>query len=185
MNSIAERQPWIRWACAVAAATALMVTAGPADASPATAQPAKAETPRLSTVSTIAAGAGCGSDCNETDPSEPVWSSRLGRTVTCANDAITAHQVALKEGITLQLRYSPLCRTVWARFWGGNPGWTYVVSVYSDSWNISYHGMTEVPAPGGTWRNWSDQMDDAGITAKACIGYDWNRLNNVGCTGFY
>jgi hypothetical protein len=132
-----------------------------------------------------AAGGGCGSACNETDPSKPVWSSQLGATVTCANDAYTAKQSALGDGITLQLRYSPRCQTVWARFYGGSGNKaTYVVSVYYPYWYPAYRGLTELPSQ-PTGRNWSDQMDDAGVTAKACIGTSWTFSHNIGCTAAY
>ncbi|MEU6402607.1 DUF2690 domain-containing protein [Streptomyces sp. NPDC046985] len=131
------------------------------------------------------ASKGCGSACNATDPSQPVWSSQLGATVTCSDDAYTAKQSALKDGITLQLRYSPRCQTVWARFYGGSGSKnTYVASVYYDGWSPAFESMTELPSQ-PTGRNWSDQMDDAGVTAKACIGSRWTFLDDIGCTAGY
>jgi hypothetical protein len=133
--------------------------------------------------SASAASPGCGPACDNTDPSEPVWSAWLGASVTCGNDAVTVKQVALGEGITLQLRYSPRCRTVWGRFWGGDgDGRSYVVSLNNDIWGISFQAMTEL-WPGG--RNWSFQMDDADTQSRTCIGHSWNWLDDIGCTSAY
>lgn len=61
---------------------------------------------------TVSAVSGCGSSCDGKDPSVyAIYYS--GRITTCSADAITAR--VNTSGITLELRYSAICRTAWTR----------------------------------------------------------------------
>src|SRR5215217_5146204 len=65
----------------------------------------------------------CGDTCNRTDPN----SYYVTPYQTCAMDAQTKSEVYNSaHGLTLQLRYSPYCRTIWGRIYGGNAQNYYV-----------------------------------------------------------
>lgn len=117
----------------------------------------------------LAATSGCGDACIGEDPaSYTAWVPELGN-VSCGADAVTVSEgYDSGSGHTIQLRYSPACRTVWGRVWGGvkndmiclrqldHTGYAYQVEQYS------------MDDPEG--RNWSGMWNDANVQTQACVG---------------
>lgn len=117
----------------------------------------------------------CGDECNYEWPDTYHPS---GGHAPCANDAYTAKQVTGPEGITLQLRYSPSCRTVWGRFYGGYDGVTYGLKL-----NRPYYenGVMYDQGRGGSWGR---MLNDAGLVTRVCI-FDANFTWEKACTAYY
>jgi hypothetical protein len=76
-------------------------------------------------------------------------------------------------GVTLQLRYSPRCRTAWARAYGLKASDTLIVKIfgpsgYQETSNDSEYGESPdyMGEPGAMW---SPMWNDAGFTAVACF----------------
>jgi hypothetical protein len=116
----------------------------------------------------------CGSTCNDTNP-DTFWVTPYQ---TCAKDAYTAKEVYIPaHEMFLQLRYSPYCRTVWARIYGGleQPYWIGLQLVYPNGagWTTLADVTEEIP-PGPRTRSWSNQWDDAGVTIRACVSEGWS-----------
>ncbi|TYC01877.1 DUF2690 domain-containing protein [Micromonospora sp. WP24] len=106
---------------------------------------------------TIAANSGCGSSCDGKDPSVyAIYYS--GRITTCSADAITA-RVNTSGGITLELRYSPICRTAWTRV-PSDYYYPYIRSYYPD-------GRLRVEYNGFKGAYYSQMVNDANLLAEA------------------
>jgi hypothetical protein len=111
-----------------------------------------------------AANRNCNSACDATDPNH-VWSGGY----TCASDAITVYGVlnrAPMSGYMVELRYSPQCRSAWAR---GDRARNFSVESFSGSkshkvawWNAPGSG----PSPTG--KTWTAMVNDKGYEAEAC-----------------
>ncbi len=103
--------------------------------------------------------------CHGTNPS----------STGCAVDAITARSATSPEGITVQLRYSPTCRSAWGRILNGIPG---------DRVRVQRDDGANFPATISTGTTvYTAQVNDAGYTSKACVrAYITNSLT---CTGSY
>jgi hypothetical protein len=123
------------------------------------------------------ANAACGSACNNKDPQ--VYPS----SKPCGGDAITA-KTFTSMGRTLQLRYSPSCRTVWARIYGGQSQdkvilerWEGQGTIYTPVLMWEYFGS----------REWSLMYNDAGTQIRACLQLEWATTpgSRLGCTGHY
>jgi hypothetical protein len=84
----------------------------------------------------------------------------------CANDAYTARSATLASGSIIELRYSPSCRTVWARI--TNP-------VVDDNNNYSFAIVTRNSdghtysclVPTGAKSCYTPMLNDAGVTSYA------------------
>jgi Protein of unknown function (DUF2690) len=114
----------------------------------------------------------CGDACNRTDPSSYIVSPYQ----TCADDATTKDSVYnSNHGVTLQLRYSPYCRTIWGRIYGGGQQNYYVGLVLVDDEGEEYvlNATREIPYENRSY-NWSYQWNDAGVTIKACVSTTWS-----------
>ncbi|PRX52647.1 uncharacterized protein DUF2690 [Nonomuraea fuscirosea] len=114
----------------------------------------------------------CGSTCNGTDPS----SFAVSPYQVCADDATTPKSVANSaHSLTLQLRYSPYCRTVWGRIYGGKTQNYYISlkQVYSDGYEETRGVSREIPY-GSRPYSWGWQWDDAGVRIKACVSTSWS-----------
>lgn len=107
-----------------------------------------------------AATAGCGSRCDKKDPSAFVvaWVGPSPQmAVTCAQDAGT-----LLETNGVELRYSPYCRTAWARqgaICPGCRGYITIVRYNADGTKTTY----------GSSDSWTPMVNDKGVKSKACI----------------
>jgi hypothetical protein len=117
----------------------------------------------LGPASPASAASGCGSKCDGKDPQTFIWAyvgPSPGQATTCQKDAVTK-----KSASGIQLRYSPSCRTAWAKNVAGDagPGSRYQVQVQrfavgGSSVNKSYWG-----------NDWSDMVNDAGYESRACL----------------
>lgn len=118
---------------------------------------------------TAYAASGCGSHCDQQDPNTfdacgyGSVSCPDGVVFHCADDARTVSSTSY-----VQLRYSPSCRTVWARYVNeANCPCTvaYVQSFYSSGSlrTTAYDGTTAGP--------WSLMLNDAGLLGRACVTY--------------
>lgn len=116
----------------------------------------------------------CGSACNGTDPS----SYMVSPYQTCADDATTKDSVYnSNHALTLQLRYSAYCRTIWGRIYGGRTQNYYVglVRVFPNGDEVVLDAATrEIPHGENRPYSWSYQWDDAGVTIKACVSTGWS-----------
>ena len=79
---------------------------------------------------------------------------------TCANDATTARSKS-GDGATIQLRYSPSCRAVWAKEVNGLVGDQMCVS--------NSNGATECATINSGSDNHTHMVNDKNITAAACM----------------
>jgi hypothetical protein len=154
MNAIPQRR---RWFSRFAVLSVLLTAAGLMVGSP--------------------ANAACGSACNNKDPKVYPASK------PCGDDAITA-KTFTRMGRTLQLRYSPSCRTVWARLYGGSSQdkvilerWEGQGTLYSQVLWWEYFGG----------REWSLMYNDAGTQIRACLQLEWATTpgSRLGCTDRY
>lgn len=128
----------------------------------------------------LAADFTCGDACNGEDPATyNVWAPG-GQMVRCAWDAVTVDERTPEDNITLQLRYSPACRTIWGRYWGGQTGWRYVVTLEEFGSAIL---MQEIAA--GASHNWSRMWNDAGKVIQTCIRGNWQASSEIDCTDGY
>lgn len=118
------------------------------------------------------AATGCGSACDGQDPS----SYKIGPPYSyyyCADDAKTV-KTASGAGESVELRYSPQCRTVWAR----NGSFEFWVERQSPH-------ATEVSYPSNTGGDsWTAMLNDAGMLSRACVGVPYSDGGSV-CTGWY
>jgi hypothetical protein len=101
------------------------------------------------------ASAACGSACDGVNPQTPE-----GRRSVCLNDAQTVHE---EPGV--QLRYSPSCRTAWARQTGHLWALTGVL-VESYYLNGTRRRVETDRNTGGM--PWSRMVNDANLLARAC-----------------
>jgi hypothetical protein len=123
-----------------------------------------------------AQASGCGFLCDDKDP-DSFWVA-VGQYdgYNCSNDAITVaveyENVAYPQnGGSIELRYSPRCRTAWAR--GGPHRYIWVE-------RKSPHRVED--ATGSTLSQsgvWTRMVNDAGMVSRACQG------NPEMCTAWY
>ncbi|MDJ0342669.1 DUF2690 domain-containing protein [Streptomyces sp. H10-C2] len=99
--------------------------------------------------------------CNGLDPS----------TTVCQNDAETVSTTY--TGV--ELRYSPYCRTAWARGRNGVPFYKYEVM------NNRYFGYSVIPT--GSGPVWTAMINDADLVSHACQ-YD-DHGNNQICSKWF
>ena len=132
----------------------------------------------LSVAGRSPASAACGSACDGRDP-QPA----AGKASVCVDDADTIFEVG-----GVQLRYSPNCRTAWARQIG-DLYWLTGVLVQSFNTNGTLR-MTQTDR--GTGGPWSRMVNDANLTARACFyqydnewDYEADRRTIRYCTGRY
>jgi hypothetical protein len=137
-----------------------------------------------------AAATMCGDACNGQNP-DTYWAfvDAGGVRAICGHDAITPTGTSyganpyVGYGRTVQLRYSPTCRTVWARIFGGQSQDKIILEErqYDGSW----HGIQDWEMFNPNTRNWSNMTNDAGKTIRACIQLTWATTpgSRLGCTG--
>lgn len=124
----------------------------------------------------------CGSTCDNENPNTFVVHPPGGPAhwYKCSGDAQTVDAIGPNEnadlafwGVTIQLRYSPKCRTVWARAFGlqrsdtlwvkRNPNTSYQDS----SFDVEYpYNSDYLNGPNSMW---SMMLDDAGQQSVACF----------------
>ncbi|WP_435206718.1 DUF2690 domain-containing protein [Micromonospora sp. bgisy143] len=105
------------------------------------------------------ASAGCGSTCDGKNPAtyKIYYSGCTSCYHYCADDATTV--ASNTSGITLELRYSPRCRTAWARV-GSDFYYPTIRSYYSDGRvRTSYSGFVDA--------YYTQMVNDAGLLARA------------------
>lgn len=129
-----------------------------------------------------ASGNYCGMACNGENPNT-YWAYLVeGEQFLCASDAYTAKSNGnvFMYGRTLQLRYSPTCRTVWGRVFGGKPTDVIRLDLYTGG---AGSGWTEVRMNElSNGYNWGMMQDDAGVTIRACLQQTWQHITELGCT---
>jgi hypothetical protein len=103
---------------------------------------------------------GCGSACDGKDP-QTYYASVDGGSARCFYDAVTIYVAHGAE-----LRYSPYCRTAWAR--SEDPGYLGFVTV--ESYNSS--GRRKVYSTRNASRSYTLMVNDKGMSARACH-YGW------------
>ncbi|WP_250031842.1 DUF2690 domain-containing protein [Paractinoplanes maris] len=112
-----------------------------------------------------AAAGGCGSVCDGKNPQNYVYQGPGGPSqwVTCQADAYTKY-TAGKSGHAgyVELRYSPACRTAWAKTNTLNT----VIHVYSYNSNGSERRHEDQVTNSSV--KYTVMVNDAGYTAKAC-----------------
>jgi Protein of unknown function (DUF2690) len=180
-----------RGAWIVACAAALLVTAQPVAGlaapvpNPDSGQGAvlrqTADGPRAFLAPT--ATSGCGSLCDGKDPQTyRIYTSSTAYRL-CATDATT-----VRTATNIELRYSPWCRTAWARQ-TGSIGYLVGVLVHSFNTNGSLRTYYRNDHMSGSW---SAMVNDAGLTARACdyfyrteLEYEQNIWYLGICTGRY
>ncbi|MBQ1019599.1 DUF2690 domain-containing protein [Micromonospora sp. D93] len=116
-----------------------------------------------------AATVGCGSPCDGKD--SQTYSALVGGVRgSCAQDART-----VKTASNVELRYSPFCRTAWARQTDsfGYMSGVLVFSWYSDGRQRSWQDDL------GTAGSWSKMVNDKGLTASACFYQYESELDQV------
>ncbi|GIJ08729.1 DUF2690 domain-containing protein [Micromonospora andamanensis] len=129
------------------------------------------------------ANTGCGSSCDNRDPNTFKIYYDGTRYYTCAEDAITpklssgyVYRVSSPAG-SVELRYSPRCRTAWARTSAGWTAFKVVSRHLNGNHRKTIEGYSEY---GGVW---TDMVNDANLEASACYwpasGTDWH------CTRWY
>ncbi|MET8152355.1 DUF2690 domain-containing protein [Actinoplanes sp. NPDC049668] len=135
-----------------------------------------------------AANRNCNSDCDGTSP-DYQWTPPGGQSnwYRCSDDAITVYAVKERAPLTgnrLELRYSPQCRSAWARGWAYH---NFFVESFngSTSRKIAWHNHPG-SGPQPTNRTWTAMVNDKGYTARACggVGPDTPR-SEFDCTKKY
>ncbi len=124
----------------------------------------------------------CDSPCNGQDPA--TFPAPYGSgTVICGNDATTAVLPAIyaPHNLTLQLRYSSKCETVWARLYGGISGGEYYIGIADVG--QAFRFVTYSSLQNGS-RNWSNMQNDHRVTRRACVINARNGITLV-CTDPY
>lgn len=123
----------------------------------------------------------CGAACNGKDPQ--TYTARVGVSlVYCATDAITVRTAYnSSHGMTVTLRYSPKCQTVWARVHGGASGGEYLLGI-ADVGMAFYFTNYYSLSNGG--RNWSNMWNDHHVTLRACVINARNGITLACTTGY-
>jgi hypothetical protein len=152
---------------------------------------------------------GCGANCNGKDPNTYLVDWGQYGLELCNKQTIQKLEVA-NSGHYVELRYSPYCRTAWAKH-SWDSGWGGYAVVWVESYSSStaspgtflraYSDMTSCSSPGcayptqvGTYIGhtqgpWSFMVNDAGLYARACIRHWWNQEQagpyTTACTVLY
>ncbi len=102
----------------------------------------------------------------------------------CSADAITAATLdGVEDGepFKIELRYSPSCRSAWAR--GTGPRRSATIFIHRvEGKPLEIHSAKLTASSGGSYRNWTDMVDDAGSKAIACYKYT---DSSTACTDRY
>ncbi|MFC4063975.1 DUF2690 domain-containing protein [Actinoplanes subglobosus] len=123
-------------------------------------------------LSATPAFAACGNKCDGENPFSYTYleGGGVGAPVNCKNSAVTPENTDTKtylkyanRSIYIELRYSTVCRTAWART--NAVGWT--INTYSYKADGSFRTSTEQHT--NSTVKYSAMVNDAGLTAKACI----------------
>jgi uncharacterized protein DUF2690 len=138
----------------------LAVAASLAGAAPAYAKPGDPAAPAAvgtrENPAIISAATGCGASCDGQNPMT-FYVYVGGYPETCAGDAKTVRSNS--QGIRLELRYSPLCRTAWTRV-GSESFYPTVRSYYLD-------GRVRTAYSGFAGPYYTKMVNDAGLLARA------------------
>jgi hypothetical protein len=121
----------------------------------------------------------CGYVCDGRDPASYPVLGRDGHTYLCANDAFSPR--TLNGGYaTVELRYSPRCRTAWTR------GCCYTVfSGFSYYLNGNQRDWVYVNARNTGSRVWTVMLNDADLLYRACYDNQAGGSPDWKCTGKY
>jgi Protein of unknown function (DUF2690) len=133
----------------------------------------------------MAATSGCGNVCDGKDP-DTYFATVDGQTMRCSFiDVQTPHTAT-----NVELRYSPFCRTAWARQ-TGSIGWLSGVLVQSFNTDGTLRKQYD-QNPDTTSGAWSPMVNDKGLTARACfyvyaneVDYEVDRKIVGPCTARY
>ncbi|WP_157984739.1 DUF2690 domain-containing protein [Lentzea terrae] len=101
--------------------------------------------------------------CDGTDPNKAVFVTPDERFIPCTNDARTIYTHDPEGTGYVELRYSRRCRIAWAR--GGLHG------VMIQGFNADGSFRTSYAAGGSDHIGVTAVVNDAGLTARACIFY--------------
>jgi hypothetical protein len=135
-----------------------------------------------------AANPGCGYACEGEDPASYLITPPGGPSYwyRCGDDAVTVREAYLPGGSStkVELRYSPRCRTAWAR--GTTPFFLYTYSYWSrtshdDNYRTHTFAGRNLHVPSYTV-HWTAMVNDAGLYARACM---WTEGTGLDCTSRY
>ncbi|MFI1994084.1 DUF2690 domain-containing protein [Actinoplanes sp. NPDC020271] len=120
-----------------------------------------------STTFTTLATTGCGSTCDGKDPNNYKYAG-----ATCAADATTVRAVYEPGGTYagVELRYSPRCRTAWAR-WSNNAQLLSSISLYNYTSSGTERLHYILDGLDRASQAWGPMVNDAGYLSKACYFY--------------
>lgn len=100
------------------------------------------------------------------------WTGNGGERYRCQDDAFTVREAYWPGGgsLAVELRYSPRCRTAWAR--GTAAMYIQVNGFYQNGTRRAYRYAGADPTAPDTAMHWTVMLDDsAPLLANACIGY--------------
>jgi hypothetical protein len=116
---------------------------------------------------------------------DALWTGNNGIKYRCSDDARTVREAYLPGGgaLVAELRYSPRCRTAWAR--GHSIHYIKVNGYYLNGSFRTYAYAGANPNAPYSSMHWTVMLDDAGLLASACAGWwginDWEEY----CTSRY
>jgi hypothetical protein len=131
----------------------------------------RADPRAVAALTAAAASAGCGNFCDGQDPQNYAAHLLDGSWAICADDAFSVYAGTFPDhpGPTVQLRYSPRCRTAWAK----GPYYFYLeVHSYDGSSlrRMEYAGRWR-DAPGDA-THYTRMVNDKYLVAEACMYED-------------
>ncbi len=132
------------------------------------------------TAASAATNPGCGSACDGRDPSFTYFDANE-TPHKCQNDAVTIYSSTPQVGVTYQLRYSRACRTAWARTTSTLIS-GFGLRIVSYNSNGTQRRIYEVDSSVSAY---TPMVNDAGLTAAACIHVPVSPPDYWGCTARY
>lgn len=116
---------------------------------------------------------------------DALWTGNNGVKYRCSDDARTVREAYLPGGgpLIIELRYSPRCRTAWAR--GLANLYIEVNGYYLNGKFRTYAYNSADPTAPSSAMHWTVMLDDANLLAEACVnGYFANGWEEF-CTSRY
>jgi hypothetical protein len=130
-------------------------------------------------LASLASSDPCGYGCDGKDPQTYQVLGLNGHTYLCANDAFSPR--TLNNGYaTVELRYSPRCRTAWTRgcCYTNFAGFGYYA-------NGSYRNSVYATGRNSGSRVWTAMLNDADLLYTACVDTQLGGSPQWQCTGLY
>lgn len=114
---------------------------------------------------------------------DTLWTGNGGIKYRCSDDARTAREAYWPGGgsLAVELRYSPRCRTVWAR---AKATRDITINSYRGGTLRISEGSGKNPNASPSAMHWTIMLDDAGLLGEACTGW-WGDGYETLCTTRY